>query len=59
MGTLIKIQYLVGGGVVYLDCEDKEKLISFYESEEIGFFRFGERVSELDGKKYLQYLRFF
>ena len=51
------IRRLVGGGVVYLDCEDKPKLRAFYESDGVGFRLFGERVSEMDGIRYLHYLK--
>ena len=51
------IQLRIGGSVIYLDCEDKPQLISFYEN--IGGYRcIGERVSELDHTKYLQYFKF-
>lgn len=46
----------VGGTLAYLDCEPNAELIKFYESE--GFTLFGERISENDGKRYLQYLTF-
>ena len=51
------IQFRIGGGVVYLDCEDKKKLIDFYENT-AGYRRISERVSELDHIKYLQYFKF-
>ena len=51
------IQHRAGGGIEYLDCEADAKLINFYESE--GFRLFGERISEKDGKRYLQYMKFF
>ena len=51
------IQRRVGGGIEYLDCEADAKLINFYEQE--GFRLFGERISEKDGKRYLQYMKFF
>ena len=54
---LCDLQHRVGGGIAYLDCEPNAKLIRFYESE--GFRLFGERISEKDGKRYLQYMRFF
>lgn len=54
---LSDIQHRAGGGVEYLDCEADAKLINFYEGE--GFRLFGERISEKDGKRYLQYMRFF
>ena len=53
------VQYYVGGGVVYLDCEDVDKVLGFYESDYNRFKRFGEREAEREGKKYLQLLRFF
>ena len=53
------VQYCVGGGVVYLDCEDVEKVLDFYQSECNRFKIFGERESEVDQKRYLQLLRFF
>jgi len=50
------VQDIIGGTLVYLDCEPNARLISFYEKE--NFKLFGERVSETDGKRYLQYLTF-
>lgn len=49
-----EIQNLAGGTIEYLDCEPNAELIKFYESQ--GFTLFGERISEKDGKRYLQYL---
>lgn len=54
--VLKSIQHGVGGGIVYLDAEDKPKLKEFYE-ERAHFHLFGERFSPTDQKKYLQYLR--
>lgn len=54
---LRELQHRAGGGIVYLDCEPDAKLIRFYEGE--GFRLFGERISEKDGKRYLQYMKFF
>lgn len=53
------VQYYVGGGVVYLDCEDIDKVLEFYQNNYNRFKRFGERTSESEGKRYLQLLRFF
>lgn len=53
------VQYYVGGGVVYLDCEDIDKVLEFYQSDYNRFKRFGERKSESERKRYLQLLRFF
>lgn len=55
---LAEIQHRIGGGVKYLDCEADAKLIHFYQKEQ-GFTLYGERLSETDGKRYLQYLKFF
>jgi len=50
------IQQLIGGRVVYLECEDKPKLIDFYSRN--GFVKFGERTrdSEDEGRIEGQYL---
>lgn len=53
------VQYYVGGGVVYLDCEDIDKVLEFYQSDYNRFKIFGERKSKSEGKKYLQLLKFF
>jgi len=53
---LIDIQRRIGGGIVYLDCEDRAKLIAFYEDK--GFQKFSERFSEEDNQKYIQFMRF-
>ena len=53
------VQYYVGGGIVYLDCEEIDKVIEFYQSDYNRFKKFGERKSESEGKRYLQLLRFF
>ena len=55
--VLLDVQRRIGGGIMYLDCEDNGKLRNFYERE--NFKRSGERYSEEDNKKYLQYIRFF
>lgn len=54
---LVNIQRQIGGGIIYLDCEDIENLKRFYEYEK--FQTFGERFSEEDDQKYIQYMRFF
>lgn len=54
--VLLDVQRRIGGGIMYLDCEDREKLKNFYEGE--NFKKSGERFSEEDDKKYLQYIRF-
>ena len=50
-------QKLVGGGIVYLECEDQSKLIDFYQRN--GFNIFGQRYSTHEDTTYLQLIRFF
>lgn len=59
MNILISIQRAIGGGVVYLECEEKDQLLSFYENDKNRFRVFGERRSDNDGIKYIQLLRLF
>lgn len=47
--TLNEIQYSLGGLVVYLECEEKEKLLRFYQ-EQNHFKRFAERTTESVGE---------
>lgn len=54
---LCDVQHRIGGGLIYLDCEANAKLIRFYQDQQ-NFRLFGERISESDGKRYLQYLKF-
>lgn len=42
------IQKAIGGKIVYIECEDKEKLIDFYSSN--GFVNFGRRNLDKDEK---------
>ena len=53
---LVDVQRRIGGGIVYLDCEDKTGLVAFYEKE--GFNRFDERFSQEDDQKYIQFMGF-
>lgn len=59
--TLQEIQRQLGGLMVYLECEEKEPLLKFYQ-EQNGFRLFGERVTEKDKTgechKLLQLLNF-
>ncbi len=52
------IQEQIGGGVVFLECEDHQELLDFYTASPHSFFRFGDRYSEDDGVRYLQLMRF-
>ena len=54
---LSEIRYRIGGNVEYLDCEADASLIRFYQDQQ-NFTLFGERISENDGKRYLQYMKF-
>lgn len=56
---LFRIQHLVGGGVVFLECEEKQKLLDFYQNQNNRFKPYGERYSVKDNKKYIQLLRLF
>lgn len=56
---LESVQKQVGGGIAFLECEDKKQLLNFYQNENNRFRIFGERFSESEGKKYIQLLRFF
>lgn len=57
--VLKKVQHDIGGGLVFLECEDKDNLLDFYQSEQNGFKIFGERYSENDDVKYIQLLKMF
>lgn len=57
--TLEKVQKQIGGGVVYLECEDNKHLLKFYQNEHNRFHPFNERFSNADNTKYIQLLRFF
>ena len=53
--VLVYIQHQIGGGIVYLDCEDAEGLKQFYAREH--FYKFGERFAEEEAEKFIQYMR--
>lgn len=53
------VQHDIGGGIVFLECEDKVKLLDFYRSEKNGFLPFNERYSANDKIKYIQLFHFF
>ena len=58
VATLKAIQRDVGGGIVYLECEDNPKLLAFYQNDHNNYHSFNERYSVSDGVKYIQLLRF-
>lgn len=59
---LVLVQNIIGGKLVYLECEDIQKLKDFYESN--GFCLFGQRKNELfselenNSEYLLQYLKY-
>ena len=59
MNILVAVQREIGGGVVYLECEERPQLLTFYENEQNRFRVFGERYSDKDQVKYIQLLRLF
>ena len=52
---LVSIQHQIGGGIVYLDCEDIDTLKHFYDTE--SFQKFGERFAPEEDQQYIQYMR--
>ena len=56
---LEKVQQHIGGGIVFLECENKAKPLDFYQSEKNGFMPFNERYSVNDKIKYIQLFNFF
>ena len=58
MSKLLTVQRDVGGGIVYLECEDNPKLLAFYQNDHNNYHSFNERYSVSDGVKYIQLLRF-
>ena len=54
--VLLDVQRRIGGGVLYLDCEDTLKLKNFYKGE--NFKEFADRFSLEDERKYIQFMRF-
>ena len=56
---LVSVQHEIGGGIVYLDCENKSKLLEFYSNNSNNFRKFGEYVSNTDNVRYIQMMKFF
>lgn len=46
--TVAQAQINIGGKLVYVECEDKPKLVEFYQNN--GFFKFDERPLDFDEK---------
>lgn len=59
ISILNDVQRLVGGGIVFLECEQNDKLLNFYQNEHNRFKVYGKRNSENENKMYLQLMRMF
>ena len=59
ISSLKAAQHLVGGGIVYIECEDVPKLLNFYANDANRFREFGLRDSRSEGIIYKQLLRLF
>lgn len=59
ISVLSKVQRQVGGGIVFLECEDNGRLIDFYQNENNRFVVYGERFSNKEKVTYKQLLRLF
>lgn len=59
ISRLREIQFQLGGLMVYLECEEKEALLHFYEDKK-GFRQFGERMTDqaAEPHKLLQLMNF-
>lgn len=53
---LYEVQYRIGGGLKFLECEPDVKLIKFYQNQ--NFVPFDNRVSEKDQTEYVQLMKF-
>lgn len=57
--VLQHVQREIGGGVIYLECEEKPQLLNFYQNTENRFKPFNERFSKNEKVKYIQLLKLF
>ncbi|MCD7847377.1 MAG: GNAT family acetyltransferase [Oscillospiraceae bacterium] len=53
-----RVQRMIGGGVVFLECEDNQELVDFYTADPNTFFLFGDRFCVEDDVTYAQLMRF-
>ncbi len=53
-----QVQRMIGGGVVFLECEDSQDLVDFYTADPNTFFVFGDRFVLQDDVTYIQLMRF-
>lgn len=57
IAKLKDIQHEIGGGIVYLECENNDKLLEFYGNANNRFVAFGERLDKAENITYRQLLR--
>ena len=58
LDELKAVQRRIGGGLIFLECEENAKLLAFYENDNNRYKRYGLRHAD-DGKDYVQLLRLF
>ena len=56
--VLKEVQHNIGGGIAFLECEDRPKLLGFYQNSHNNFHVYGERIAE-DGIRYIQLMHVF
>lgn len=59
MNILRNVQRQVGGGIIFLECENRPKLLQFYQNPQNRFWVYGERYSDSEQVLYKQLLRIF
>ena len=57
--VLTDVQRKIGGGIVFLECEDNGKLLDFYQNDHNKLMMYGVRHDDVSNMKYLQLLRIF
>ena len=56
--VLKEVQHNIGGGIAFLECEDRPKLLDFYKNPHNSFHVYGERLAE-DSTRYIQLMHVF
>ena len=57
--ALYDVQRRIGGGIIFLECENKEKLLAFYQNTHNRFVQYGCRRDLNTNTEYIQLLRAF
>ena len=57
--VLSDVQRKIGGGVVFLECENKKKLLNIYQNDHNKFMFYGKRLDDALNIEYFQLLRVF